>query len=280
MEPQVPGTLGTDMIQVRVLTAGEDLESAHLVDAVQDLVTLLGYARVNPTVSDERRGQDPKRHLPQSSASPEYEELVDAEASPLVAVAERLVAAFGQHAESAERRAEAAEGRASAAEARASAAEQRAAAAEQRIAVAEERSSRALERAEVVRHEADEYAKVLIASARQNADQVIAEARLYADKALSEGQAEAERNRRAAQRQIDELVRQRDSIAGHLDQLRHLLGARQVPPLDKLATAAGSPMQQEEMVDEPVDLTYADRLQSAVTAGDDQATAGRWVENS
>ncbi|MFN0283780.1 MAG: cellulose-binding protein, partial [Kineosporiaceae bacterium] len=45
----------------------------------------------------------------------------------------------------------------------------------------------------------------------------------HADKALSEAKAEAERNRRAAQRQVDELIRQRDSITGHLDQLRSLL---------------------------------------------------------
>ncbi len=63
----------------------------------------------------------------------------------------------------------------------------------------------------------------------------IAEARGHADKVLSEAKAEAERNRRAAQRQVDELIRQRDSITGTLDQLRSLLGATMpMPGLDKL----------------------------------------------
>ena len=54
---------------------------------------------------------------------------------------------------------------------------------------------------------------------------MVAEARAHSEKLLSEAKSEAERHRRAAQRQVDDLVRQRDSIAGHLDQLRALLGA-------------------------------------------------------
>jgi len=55
---------------------------------------------------------------------------------------------------------------------------------------------------------------------------------------MSEAKAEAERTRRAAQRQVDELVRQRDSITGHLDQLRHLLGAMSVPGVGQLNQAS------------------------------------------
>ena len=58
---------------------------------------------------------------------------------------------------------------------------------------------------------------------------------------MSEAKAEAERTRRAAQRQVDELTRQRDSITGHLDQLRHLLGAMAVPAVDRGSSASQQP---------------------------------------
>jgi hypothetical protein len=110
--------------------------------------------------------------------------------------------------------------------------------AEQRAAAAEQRAAKAVEQAEAVRRDADEHAKSLVGNARRNADQVIAEARAHADKVLSEAKGEAERNRRAAQRQVDELIRQRDSITGHLDQLRNLLSGTMPVGLDKLASAA------------------------------------------
>jgi ElaB/YqjD/DUF883 family membrane-anchored ribosome-binding protein len=114
-----------------------------------------------------------------------------------------------------------------------------------------------VEQAEAVRRDADEHAKSLVSNARRNADQVIAEARAHADKMLSEAKSEAERNRRAAQRQVDELIRQRDSITGHLDQLRHLLGSMSVPGLDKLAAAAAT-----------VDLPNGQDGGAVATAGD------------
>jgi len=66
---------------------------------------------------------------------------------------------------------------------------------------------------------------------------------------LGEAKTEAERHRRAAQRQVDDLVRQRDSITGHLDQLRSLLGATmpgaalaaQVAHSAQVAAAAAEP---------------------------------------
>jgi hypothetical protein len=92
-----------------------------------------------------------------------------------------------------------------------------------------------------VRRDADDHAKQLVGNARRNADSVIAAARAHSDKVLSEAKAEAERHRRASQRQVDELIRQRDSITGHLDQLRSLLGATMPGPvagLDKVAAPA------------------------------------------
>jgi hypothetical protein len=55
---------------------------------------------------------------------------------------------------------------------------------------------------------------------------------------MSEAKVEAERTRRAAQRQVDELTRQRDSITGHLDQLRHLLGAMAIPGAERSVQGA------------------------------------------
>ncbi|HEX2807669.1 MAG TPA: hypothetical protein VHN80_16020, partial [Kineosporiaceae bacterium] len=97
--------------------------------------------------------------------------------------------------------------------------------AEQRAAAAEQRAAKAVEQAEAVRRDADEHAKSLVGTARRNADQAVAESRAHAEKVVSEAKAEAERHHRVVQGQVDELVRQRDSITGHLDQLRRLLGA-------------------------------------------------------
>jgi len=49
---------------------------------------------------------------------------------------------------------------------------------------------------------------------------------------------------------VDELVRQRDSITGHLDQLRNLLGSMPVPGLDRLAEAAKIHQHDEEGAEE------------------------------
>ena len=75
----------------------------------------------------------------------------------------------------------------------------------------------------MIRRDAHEHARSTVVNAHRNADQVIAEARTHADRTLSEAKNEAEQNRRAAQRQVQELIGQRDSITGHLNQLRTLL---------------------------------------------------------
>src|SRR5207248_912070 len=81
---------------------------------------------------------------------------------------------------------------------------------------------------EQTRREADAHAKQHVASARKNAEQILAEAKAEAERLLVETKAEAERHRSIAQRQVDELTRQKDSITGHLTQLRQLLGGMPV----------------------------------------------------
>ena len=105
---------------------------------------------------------------------------------------------------------------------------------------AEQRAHKALEQAEAVRRDADEHAKSLVSNARRNADQIVSEARTHSEKMVTEARTELDRERRSMQRQVDDLIRQRDSITGHLDQLRHLLGSMPVPGLEKLADAANA----------------------------------------
>jgi len=58
---------------------------------------------------------------------------------------------------------------------------------------------------------------------------------------VSEAKAEAERSRSSAQRQVDELTRQRDSITSHLAQLRQLLGGAPLPSMEEPAPAVAAP---------------------------------------
>src|SRR5690606_37624098 len=100
------------------------------------------------------------------------------------------------------------------------------------------RAAKATQQAEQTRREADQHAKQLLANARKNSEQIIAEAKAQAEQLLAETKAEAERIRTAAQRQVDELTRQRDSITSHLNQLRQLLGGGgpMMPPLGATPT--------------------------------------------
>ena len=63
------------------------------------------------------------------------------------------------------------------------------------------------------------------------------QAKAQASQLLSETRSEADRHRAIAQRQVDELTRQKDSIASHLTQLRQLLGG-QLPGMDEALQSA------------------------------------------
>jgi vacuolar-type H+-ATPase subunit H len=76
----------------------------------------------------------------------------------------------------------------------------------------------------------------LVSNAKKNADQIVSGAKAQADQLLTEVKADAERHRAATQREVDELTRQKDSIASHLAQVRQLLGA-QVPSMDAVQAA-------------------------------------------
>jgi len=54
----------------------------------------------------------------------------------------------------------------------------------------------------------------------------VSQAKAQADQLLAETKTDAERRRAAAQREVDELTRQKDSIATHLAQVRQLLGGQ------------------------------------------------------
>ena len=77
-----------------------------------------------------------------------------------------------------------------------------------------------------------------------DADQIVGQAKTQADQLLAEVKTDAERRRAAAQREVDDLTRQKDSIASHLGQVRQLLGG-QLPGMEtavqaKPAIAAGA----------------------------------------
>ena len=79
---------------------------------------------------------------------------------------------------------------------------------------------------------ADSHARQLVSNAKKNADQIVSQAKAQADQLLAETKADAERRRAAAQREVDELTRQKDSIATHLAQVRQLLGGQLLPGMD------------------------------------------------
>ncbi len=135
--------------------------------------------------------------------------------------------------------------------------------AEQRASVAEQRASRAVSTAEAVRWDADEHAKQLVGNARRNAEAVIAEARSHADKVLTEAKGEAGRTRRDTQRQVDELILQRDSILANLDELRSILGVDVVADDEGAAETPAKPF---TTTVRGLDPTQVDRYRADVEA--------------
>jgi hypothetical protein len=79
-----------------------------------------------------------------------------------------------------------------------------------------------------------------VSNAKKNADQIAGQAKAQADQLLAETKADAERRRVAAQREVDELTRQKDSIASHLAQVRQLLGG-QLPGMDAVQAGQTKP---------------------------------------
>ena len=98
--------------------------------------------------------------------------------------------------------------------------------AEQRASTAEQRAAKASAQADQTRRDADSHARQLVSNAKKNADQIVSQAKSQAEQMLAETKADAERRRAAAQREVDELTRQKDSIATHLAQVRQLLGGQ------------------------------------------------------
>jgi len=90
------------------------------------------------------------------------------------------------------------------------------------------------------RHLFDLHARQLVSNTETNADQIISQAKAQADQLLTEVKADAESRRAAAQREVDELTRQKDSIASHLAQVCQLLGG-QLPGMDAVQAAQAKP---------------------------------------
>ena len=76
------------------------------------------------------------------------------------------------------------------------------------------------------------------------------EAKTQAETMVSEAKAQVNREQTAARRELAELTRQRDTITGHLTQLRSLLGSMAVPGVES-PPAVGS-KKDDDVVDAEV----------------------------
>jgi cell division septum initiation protein DivIVA len=95
--------------------------------------------------------------------------------------------------------------------------------AEQRASIAEQRAAKASAQADQTRRDAGQHARQLAGNAEKNAGQIAGQAKTQAEQLLAEVSADAGRRRAATHREVDDLTRQKDSIASHLAQLRQLL---------------------------------------------------------
>ena len=102
--------------------------------------------------------------------------------------------------------------------------------AEQRAATAEQRAAKASAQAEQTRREADQHSRQLVTNAKKNADQIVAQAKAQADQLLADTKSEIERHRASAQREVDDLSKQKESISSHLAQISQLLGTQMPRP--------------------------------------------------
>ena len=117
--------------------------------------------------------------------------------------------------------------------------------AEQRAATAEQRATKASAQAEQTRRDADQHSRQLVSNAKKNADQIVAQAKAQADQLLADTKSEADRVRTAAQRHVDELNKQKESVAAHLAQISQLLGGQMPGLADALTNRPAAPAVQQ-----------------------------------
>ena len=115
---------------------------------------------------------------------------------------------------------------------------------EQLLRLAEERAAEIAGDACSVANELQAAATVdaaeLRASAETKAAELRAQAKAQADQLMADTKSEIDRHRAAAQRELDDLTRRKDSITGHLGQLRELLST-QIEPADGPPAEATEP---------------------------------------
>ncbi|HEX4398679.1 MAG TPA: cellulose-binding protein, partial [Trebonia sp.] len=97
--------------------------------------------------------------------------------------------------------------------------------AERRAAAAQEQAGAVTAQNEQAKRDADERVRQLLEDAKRDADQVLADATAAATRLRTEADADAERRRATAQRDLNELSKQKDEVARHLAQMRQLVGS-------------------------------------------------------
>ena len=97
------------------------------------------------------------------------------------------------------------------------------------------------------------------AEARKNADQIVAQAKTQADQLLAEAEAEAERQHATTKRHVDDLKKQKESVAEDLALVSQLLGA-QMPRIAAALkrTPTGHASRSTHQVGEPTALLRAE----------------------
>ena len=90
--------------------------------------------------------------------------------------------------------------------------------------------------------------------ARRTAEATIAAAEVEAQQLRESARAEAQAERAAAQRTVEKLERQRESVAAYLDEMRGLLGSKAASAIAGLTAAVEEDSETREPVELPADV--------------------------
>ena len=106
-----------------------------------------------------------------------------------------------------------------------------------------------MQRAERLLTDTDAVVRRRQEDARRTAEATISAAEVEAQQLREAARAEAQAERAAAQRTVEKLERQRESVAAYLDEMRGLLGSRAADAISGLQA-----LEEEEETREPVEL--------------------------
>ena len=136
-------------------------------------------------------------------------------------------------------------------------------AARTQVSEAEKHLAETLQRAERLLTDTDAVVRRRQDDARRNAEAIVAAAEAEAEQLRESARQEVLNERAVAQRTVERLERQRESIAGYLDEMRGLLGTRAarsitgLDPVDEPSALASESEAVESSSSQPDLLTYS-----------------------